>query len=155
MHWACASETDAYAEHTCQELMSALSISVRNWCVHCACASGTNVWTQHRPFKTCWAYASGTNVYPERTSQELMCLLSIRVRNWCAPSAYASVSNPYAQHRRKNSEFEKVPWNHAAHTRKELYWIVAELAYAPGNDAHTQHVHQKIKWCLAPPPPPN
>jgi hypothetical protein len=31
---AYASGTDACAEHTSQELMRALSILVRNWCVH-------------------------------------------------------------------------------------------------------------------------
>jgi hypothetical protein len=40
--WAYASGTDAYAEHTPKELMRALSVRVRNWCVCSACASEIN-----------------------------------------------------------------------------------------------------------------
>ncbi len=87
VHWACASGTDASTEHARQELMRTLSMRVRNWCVHWACASGTNACTVRIPFKKCWAYASGTDAYPEHTGQELMRSLSIRVRNWCLPWA--------------------------------------------------------------------
>jgi len=125
VHWACASGTDAHAEHARQELMRMLSIRVRNWCVHWAYASGTNKCTERSPFKTCWAYASGADAYPEHTHQELMRMLSIRisslrvcsawfvgtsfkfgifmlmlnirVRNWCACWAYVLVPDPYAQ----------------------------------------------------------
>jgi hypothetical protein len=45
-------------------------------------------------------YASGTDAYSEHI--------------------YASVSGAYAQHKRKNSKFEKVPSNYADHARKEL-----------------------------------
>ncbi len=61
MHWPCASGTDAYCEHTDQELMRALSIRVRNWCVHWAYESGTDFCTERTyeiwngTFKTCWA----------------------------------------------------------------------------------------------------
>jgi hypothetical protein len=38
----------------------------------------------------------------------------------CVPWAYASVSSANAQHKSKNSKFEKVPLKHAHHARKEL-----------------------------------
>ncbi len=113
MHWACASGTDECTEHARQELICTLSIQVRNWCVHWAYATGTNACTEHILFNKCWAYASGTDAHPEHTGQELRPSLSIRVRNWCIPWAYASVSYTYAQHKHKNSKFEKVPWKHA------------------------------------------
>ncbi len=109
VHWACTSGPDACTEHARQELMCMLSIQVRNWCVHWIYASGTNASTERIPFKKCWAYASGTDAYPEHTGQELMRSLSIRVRNWCVPLAYASVSYAYAQHKHKNSSFERGP----------------------------------------------
>ncbi len=91
VHWACTSETDAFAEHTRQELMRALSTRVRNWFAHFAFVSGINVCTECSPFKTCWAFMSGADEYPERTLQELMCALSMRVRNWCVLWACTSV----------------------------------------------------------------
>jgi hypothetical protein len=54
------------------------------------------------------------------TGQELMRSLSIRVRNGCVPLASASVSCAYAQHKHKNSKFEKVSSKNAEHARKEL-----------------------------------
>jgi hypothetical protein len=59
------------------------------------------------PFKTCSAYASVTDAYPEHTGQELMRSLSMRIRNWCTCWAFASVPCADAQHKRKNSIFEK------------------------------------------------
>jgi hypothetical protein len=49
-------------EHTRQELMRAQSVRVRNCCVHCA-------------------YASGTDACTDRARHELMRALSVRVRN--------------------------------------------------------------------------
>ncbi len=49
-----ASRTDANAEHTCQELKCALSIRIRNWCMHWAYRSGTGVCTEHMPNGTRW-----------------------------------------------------------------------------------------------------
>ncbi len=85
-----------------------LSMRVRNWwlrrayesgtSVHWAYVSGTNVCKERSPFKTCWACASGIDVYPEHTGQELMRALSIRVRNsWCSAvySAYKSSGSLY------------------------------------------------------------
>jgi len=116
MHWAYAIGTDASTEHTRQELMPApsphikfekvpwkhaehvrqemiriLSVHVRNWCIT-------------------WAYMPGTDAFAERTRQELMLI----------PWSYASVSYAYAQHKRKNSKFVKVPSKYAEHTHKEL-----------------------------------
>jgi hypothetical protein len=109
VHWACASGTDAHAEHARQELMRMLSIRVRNWCVHWAYASGTNACTERIPFKKCWAYAPGTDAYPEHTGQELMRMLSMRISSWRVCSACAPVSYAYAQHKHKNSKFERGP----------------------------------------------
>ncbi len=152
MHYACTSGTYVYAEHTRQELTRALSIRVRNWCVHWASASDTNACSERSPFKTCWAYASGTDAFPEHMGQELMRLLSIRIRNWCVPWVYESVSYTYDQHMRKNSKFEKVPSKHADHMLRELMralrvcvrnWCV-HWACTSGTDVHAQRVHQKL-----------
>ncbi len=154
--WAYGSGTDAHPERARQELMHSahpehshqfltrmlsmsisfpiflmfilytLSMRVRNWCVHWACASGTDVYAEHMsqelvralsirirytnacteriPFKKCWAYAWGTDAYPEHTVQELMRSLSIRVRNWCVSWAYASVSYTYSKFERGSSK---------------------------------------------------
>ncbi len=88
--WAFGSGTHAHAERACHELMHALSVRVRNWCVHCAYGPGINACTGRSPFKTCWAYATGTDAYLDHTGQELMRALSLRVRNWYARSACAS-----------------------------------------------------------------
>ncbi len=109
--------------------------------------------TERIPFKKCWAYASGNDAYPEHTGQELMHSLNIRVRNWCVPWAYASVSYEYAQHKHKNSIFEKVSSKHAEHTHKELMralsvhvrnWCV-HWACAAGTDAQAQATSPWVK----------
>ena len=98
------------AEHTHQELMRTLSIRVRNWCVCSACASVPDAYAQHaHQFLTRMLSISikipnlkevPTN-HAEHTCKELECMLSIRVRNWCACWAYASVPYAYAQHARQ------------------------------------------------------
>ncbi len=60
---------------------------------------------ERSPFKTCWAYTSVTDAYPEHMGQELMRTLSMW--NWSVAWAYASVSYVYALQKRKNSKFEK------------------------------------------------
>ncbi len=60
--WTYASETDAYFEHTGQELMRALSIRVRNWCVHWAYASGTDAHAQRAHHKFFLSYPSAVPV---------------------------------------------------------------------------------------------
>ncbi len=76
--WACTSGTDAYAEHTPQELMRALRIQVRNWCVH---------WASIRVRYQC-----------VHRVQSLQNMLSIRIRNWCIPWAYGSGTVAFAEH---------------------------------------------------------
>jgi hypothetical protein len=112
----------AYTEHWHQKLVCALSIRVRN-CGACTehTMSGTNGCTERKfeiwkdPFKPCWAYASGTvrilsigvrnwcvrwayasgtDAYPEHTHHFLTSMLS--------------------------SKIEKVLSNHAEHTCKEM-----------------------------------
>ncbi len=51
-----------YAQHARKELMHALSMCVKNWCVLWACTVGTDAYTEH-------------------TSQELVRALSIHIRN--------------------------------------------------------------------------
>ncbi len=100
VRWAYASEFDADAEHTRQNLiwmhmhknsifemvpskhseymhqnlMHTLSIRIRIWCI-------------------CWACTPEFNAYPEHTGQNLMHALSIHVRIWCMPWAYNSESD--------------------------------------------------------------
>jgi hypothetical protein len=107
--WAYGSGSHSHAEHARQELMRALSIRVRNWCVHVhwEYVSGSNACLEHSPCKTCWAYTSGTDAYPEHTGQELMqalsaCMrqelirrLSVRIRNYMMPSSPKNKSNKF------------------------------------------------------------
>ncbi len=99
VHWTCASGIHAYAEHTSQELVRALSIRIRS-----------NARTERIPFKKCWAYALGTDAYPEHTGRELMRMLIMRISSWHLCSACAPVSYAYAQHKNKNSKFERGPY---------------------------------------------
>ncbi len=137
-----------YPQHVSQELMRALRMRVRNWCVH-------------------WAYTSGTDGCTEHTRQvsaQSQCLrpqcwaLSILVRNWCIcwayasvpvayPWAYASVSYAYDQHKRKNSKFEKVPLKNTDHVRKEL---MGALSMRVRNWCMNWAYTSEIIWCLAP-----
>jgi hypothetical protein len=111
MHWAYASCSNActerspskHAQHMHQELMRTLSIQVRNWCVCWAYISGIDAYPEHThqfptcmlsisvkipickgPFKTCGSCAKGTDACNERAYQELRCLQSVCIRNWCA-----------------------------------------------------------------------
>ncbi len=156
-HWAYASGTDAYCEHTGQELMRALSIRVRNWCVR-------------------WAYGSGTDACAEHTGQELMCALSIRVRNWCVHWVYETGTDSCIE---RTYEICKGPfktcWAYASLKNmlsiRVRNWCVP-WAYASGTDAYAEHTPKEligamrvcvrnwcvssacaseIKWCLAPP----
>ncbi len=133
VHWACVSGTDTYAEQTCQDLMRVRSIQARNWCIHWANASILRCAQSAVPSKHAGSYALGTDTYPEHTGQELMHWLSKCVRNWCVPWAYESVYYAYYQHKRKNSNFEKVPSKHADHACTELI--------------HALSVRDRI-WCL-------
>jgi hypothetical protein len=68
--------------------------------------------------------------YDEHTDQELIHILSVGVRNkmHClskCPELMRALSKcnssyGYAQHKRKNSNFEKVPSQHAQHARQKL-----------------------------------
>ncbi len=82
-----------------------------------------------RPLCVCWAYASGTDAQAEYTRKALVRMLSIRVRNWCVCSAYASVF-----------PFFKRPFVTEVPTQTMLSIRVRNCcacwAYAPGTDAH-------------------
>ncbi len=126
--------------------MRALSKWVRNWCLQWAMEhmrQGTNRAQSAVPLKN--------------AHQELVRTLSIRVRNWREHWAYASVSYAYAQHKRKNFKFKKVPSKHAEHARKELMravsvgvrnWCV--LCIRVRNWCARSACASEIKWCLAP-----
>ncbi len=115
MHWVCVSGTDDCSEHTHQELMCVLSICLRNYSAFTerspfkkfwVYAPGTEAYRSVLVRNWCirWAYVSGTDAYPENqiwkdtfTSnyaehkcKELMRELSVHVRKWCVPLAYAS-----------------------------------------------------------------
>jgi hypothetical protein len=104
-----------------------------------------------------WANTTGSDEYPEHTGQELMYSLSIHIRNWCEPWAYAVVSYVHAKHMHKNSKFEKGLQNIL--TMRVRNWCM-HLACMSGTDACTR-IHFRnwapsawaweIKWCLAPP----
>ncbi len=159
-----------FRKHTGQELMCILSIRISSLRTCSACAlhqfshfSNVHfVYRQHtriRNWCTHWACASGTDACTEHIHQQLMHALSIRVMNWCVSwtyatgtDAYASISDAYAQHKRKNSKLEKIPSKHAGRTRKELMralsvrvrnWYV-HRAYVSGTDACAEHTHQKL-----------
>ncbi len=86
VHWAWASETDAYTEHTCQELIRALSIY----------ASGTGMCTEHmRALNAVW-----------NLKRSLKNVLRIRVKCWCVPWAvYASGTDVFAEHTRQECSY--------------------------------------------------
>ncbi len=86
----------------CQELMWALSICIRNWCVRWVYGSGAGACTENKrqelmiKVNACMKFEKVPSKLAEHISQEL-------IRLW----AYASVSYVYAQHKRKNSKFKK------------------------------------------------
>ncbi len=94
-----------------------------------------------RPLCVRWAYASGTDEQAEHTRKELVRMLSIRVRNWCVCSAYASVflffKRPFFIPSVKITNLKEVPSNHAEHARKELMSMLSDRishAWAPLNN---------------------
>ena len=139
--WAYASGTYAYAERARQELMRALSIRVRNWCVHWAYASVTNTCTECSPFKTCWAYASGTDAYPEHTHEELMRMLSIRISSLRVCSAwFVGTSITYGRY--KNGKLMRML------SIRISSWRVCS-ACAPVPCAYAQLAHQFLMRMLS------
>ena len=92
------------------------------------------------------------------TSQELVRTLSMRVRNWCAPWAYASVPYAHAQHAHQFSHFSNIHFVYPQHACNELKhalsmcirnWCVRCWAYESGTDAHTKHSHQELIRALS------
>ncbi len=130
--------TDAFTEHTRQELLRAMSIRIKNWCVR-------------------WAYASGTDASTEHTRQKLMRALSIRIKNWCVHWAYASGTasillyqfhiNTYWEERRKilyNTAFDFLSGiiQHARHRRGSL------CSHHIGNLSGTQSVFFLVRLVI-------
>jgi hypothetical protein len=126
VHWACTSGTYVQAEHTHQKLMSAWSTGVQNWCSHWA-QSLQNMLSIHvrdwcvqwvcasRTWCVPWAYTLVSNTYSlhksktfkfgkvpskhaELTRKELICALSVRVRNWCLHWTNMPKTHAQAQH---------------------------------------------------------
>ncbi len=105
-------------------ILYTLSMRVRKWCLHWACASGTDACIEHahqelmrtlsiRVWNWCvhWAYAT-RQVLTHAQSAFLQRMRSIRIRNWCVPWAYGSGTDAYPEH--------------------------------PGTDAQAQRAHQKL-----------
>ena len=121
-------------------ILYTLSMRVRNWCVH-------------------WACASGADACPEHALQELMRTLSIRVRNWCVHWAYVLATNVCT---------ERIPlkkcWAYASgndaypeHTGQELMhslnirvrnwcipWAYASVSYAYAQHKHKNSIFEKV-----------
>jgi hypothetical protein len=127
-----------YPQHVHKELMHALSIGVRNWCVHALSICVIN-------------YAC-----TERKS--LKNILSICVRNWCLSWAYASVSYVYAQHKRKIPNLKgpfKTFWAYVegadACTERASQELMRALSVLIRNWCTRSACISEIKLCLAPP----
>ncbi len=163
-----------YPQHARKELMRALSMRVRNWCVHWAGASGTDAYAEHTSQELVRALsirirylfvhrAHSLQKNAEHTHQELMHTLSIRVRNWCIRWAYESGTDLYPEHTHqflmrmlsisiKILNLKEVPTNHAEHTRNELVRMLSIhvrnwyvcWAYALVPYAYAQHARQKL-----------
>jgi hypothetical protein len=95
---------------------------------------------------------SNLYVHAEHKGQELMRSLSVRVRNWRAPWAYASVPDAHAQHAHEFSYFSNVHFVYPQHARKELMralsmpvrnWCI-HWAYESGTGACTEHTYQVL-----------
>ncbi len=160
-------------------ILYTLSMRVRNWFMHWACASGTDACTEHvrqelmrklsirvRNWCVHWAYASGTNACTERipiknaehTHQELMRTLSIRVRNWCVCSAFASVPDAYPHHAHHAVSYAYAQRKHKnSKFERGPYkpcWACVRnwcacWAYASGTDAHAEQTHQFLTRMLS------
>ncbi len=119
--WAYMSETYKHHEHTHQFLtrmlsmrisfpifqmviLYTLSICVRNWCVHWVYASGTDVCAEHTCQKLvcalsiCVMYSCVVWTHVWNLKRSLQNMLSIRVRNWCVPWAFAEGTDTFTDH---------------------------------------------------------
>ncbi len=79
--------------------MRTLSIRVRNSCACWACASGTDAFAEHTSQELVRALSIRVRVLMPDTAQSLQNMLSIRIRNWCAPWAYGSGTNACTEHK--------------------------------------------------------
>jgi hypothetical protein len=124
-----------------QELMWALSICIRNWCVR-------------------WVYGSGAGACTENKCQELMSKVNAHMKFEKVPSkhaehirhelirlwAYASVPYVYAQHKCKNSKFKKSLQNMLSLRIRNWYM---QWAYTSGYAAWTEHTRPEQMCALS------
>ncbi len=101
--------------------------------------------------------------HAEHTHQGLMCTLRIHFRNWCVPEHMGQKLMRtlsirisflrYAQHKRKNSKFLKVPSKHAEHARNELMHAlsVSFMNWCARSECARSECASEIKLCVAPP----
>jgi hypothetical protein len=93
------------------------------------------------------------------TCQELVRTLSMRVRNWCTPWAYASVPYAHAQHAHQFSHFSNIHFVYPQHACKELMralsmcvrnWCVRCWAYESGTEHTSQELSIRVRnWAFA------
>jgi hypothetical protein len=90
--------------------------------------------------------------HAELTGQDLMRALSMRIRDWCPPWPYASVSYAHTQHVHQFSNFSDVYFVYPKHARKELMralsmrlrnWCI-RWSYASGTGAGTEQF--RVQW---------
>jgi hypothetical protein len=117
--WAYGPGTDVCTECECQELMRTLIVLnspcmhdsactsvyqifkcsfIRNWCVHWACASWTDVYTKHTRQELLSAWSPGVQNWCLHWAQSLQNMLSIHVRNWCVHWVCTSGTDVYPAH---------------------------------------------------------
>ncbi len=162
------------------------SIRIRNWyaprTIHISSLRACSAWASVFPFFECSfcihsACALGTDVCTENARQEIMRTLSIHVRNWCECSSYASGTGEGTEHMRRSAVPSKLPEHmhqdllHSAHPEhmhqflKRLFSVSIKIqnlkrslqnmlsirvrnwcvhwASASGTAVHAHHAHQK------------
>ncbi len=75
-----------------------LSIRVRNSCACWACASGTDAHPEHTSQELVRTLSIRVRVLMPDRAQSLQIMLSIRIRNWCAPWAYGPGNDACTEH---------------------------------------------------------
>ncbi len=82
-----------YPQHSREELMHALSLRLRNWCVRWAYASGADECMEHRSPKLVRALSAVPSKHADHTRQKPMCALSMHIRNWCPVHTHQFLTN--------------------------------------------------------------
>ncbi len=140
--WAYGSGIDAHTERACQKLMRTLTICISflracasvfvffkcSFCILSACAWGTDACTDH-------------------AHQELMCKLSITIRNWCVRWAYESGTDACTEHMRQVLMCAQSAVLQNMLSRCIRDWCVF-WAYGSATDAFAEHTPQELMRTL-------